>query len=65
MGKLQRHRLFEEEVNASQERMQSCMDEGRALIESDHYASHEIQTEVDRVQALWEKLLQECRERGS
>lgn len=40
------------------------MDEGKALIDNNHYASDEIQTEMDRVQKLWEQLLKECQERG-
>ncbi|XP_076800089.1 spectrin alpha chain, non-erythrocytic 1-like isoform X2 [Clavelina lepadiformis] len=63
-GKLQRHQIFEEEVQASEERVQSCMKDAQALVDAEHYASDKIKQDAENVEVAWKDLLEKCKERG-
>jgi len=63
-GKLQRHNVFAEEVSASEDLVKECLEDARRLVEAQHYASDEIQADAGKVKEEWEKLLEECKERG-
>ena len=44
--------------------MQACKDEAQSLIDSNHYASDDVQKEMARAEEMWEKLQKQCLERG-
>nr|CAB3266545.1 spectrin alpha chain, non-erythrocytic 1 [Phallusia mammillata] len=64
-GKLQRHKVFEEEILASEERVDLCFQDAKTLVEAKHYASEDIQADAAKVKEQWQKLLVDCRERGN
>jgi spectrin beta len=55
-GKLQQHNAFEAELTANKSRVDSVVLAGETLIEAGHFASTEIESRLDDVQAFWQKL---------
>ncbi|XP_044756004.1 spectrin alpha chain isoform X2 [Coccinella septempunctata] len=56
-SKIQKHSTFEAEVMASDERVQSVIDEGQELIHAEHYAKEEIALRLEEIEEDWKRLL--------
>ncbi|RZC41345.1 spectrin alpha chain, non-erythrocytic 1, partial [Asbolus verrucosus] len=57
-NKIQKHATFEAEVFANHERVNSVMEEGRDLIENNHYASNEIAVRLEDLENCWKQLIE-------
>ena len=55
-SKIQKHVGFELELSANQGRMGTVTIEGEALIGAGHFASMEIQAQLDELEAAWQEL---------
>ncbi len=55
-AKLQHQQDFESELQANKGRVDSAIQHGRDLIEGGNFASGEIQSRLDELQALWAEL---------
>lgn len=55
-SKIQKHAAFDLELHANKTRITSCISEGEALINSEHYASEEITQQLELLQTEWSKL---------
>uniref|UniRef100_A0A7E4VTH7 Spectrin alpha chain n=1 Tax=Panagrellus redivivus TaxID=6233 RepID=A0A7E4VTH7_PANRE len=55
-GKLQKHHNFEQELRANRNRLDEINEDGRALIDANHYASDHIKTRLGEVDQLWDEL---------
>lgn len=57
-SKIQKHATFEAEINASGERIQNVVEEGKELIAADHYAADEICMHSEDLESEWKQLLE-------
>ncbi|XP_022904897.1 spectrin alpha chain isoform X1 [Onthophagus taurus] len=64
-GKVQKHQNFEQELNANKTRMEEITQTGKKLIESEHYASPQIQSRMEEIVSLWETLVQATDKKSS
>uniref|UniRef100_UPI00397EE5A5 hypothetical protein n=1 Tax=Salmonella sp. s51944 TaxID=3159655 RepID=UPI00397EE5A5 len=64
-GKKHKHRAFEDEVSANQERLDKVKSSGSDMIDDEHYASDEIQRRIDALLILWGQLLQEMENKAT
>ena len=55
-SKIQKHVAFELELSANHERVGAVTVEGEALIGAGHFASMEIQAQLDELEAVWREL---------
>jgi spectrin beta len=55
-SKIQKHVAFELELSANRGRVGAVTAEGEALIGAGHFASMEIQTWLDELEAAWQEL---------
>lgn len=56
-NKIQKHVTFKAEVFANHERVNSVIEEGRDLIEANHYASAEIANRLEELEGYWKQLI--------
>lgn len=64
-GKVQKHQNFEQELTANKSRMEEITSTGQELIETNHYASNQIQSRMDEIVNLWETLVQASDKKSS
>ncbi|CRK98513.1 CLUMA_CG011869, isoform A [Clunio marinus] len=62
-SKIQKHGVFDAELLANTSRVAAVITEGEALIESKHYASAEIQQQIEMLESEWGKLQEASREK--
>lgn len=55
-NKIQKHATFEAEITANSNRLQNIVAKGQDLIDAKHFASSEIKTRLDEVEADWKHL---------
>lgn len=55
-SKIQKHAAFELELSANRGRVCAVTAEGEALIAAGHFASMEIQAQLDELEAAWHRL---------
>jgi spectrin beta len=55
-SKIQKHIAFELELSTNRVRVGAVTVEGEALIGAGHFASMEIQTRLDELEAAWQEL---------
>lgn len=58
-SKMQKHQAFEAELTANKGRVNNVNNEGEALIGAGHFASMEIQTQLNELESQWRQLLDE------
>ncbi|KAG1650604.1 Spectrin beta chain, non-erythrocytic 5 [Nymphon striatum] len=58
-SKIQKHQAFEAELTANKGRVNNVNSEGEQLIGAGHFASMEIQTQLNELEQLWRQLLDE------
>lgn len=62
-SKIQKHGVFDTELIANKNRVGAVISEGEALIDSKHYASEEIQQQLEILETEWAKLQDSSREK--
>lgn len=62
-SKIQKHAAFDSELNANKNRVEAVIAEGEALIEAQHFASKEIISQLEMLEADWQKLQEASREK--
>lgn len=60
-SKIQKHVAFDAELQANTTRISSIIGEGEALIDAKHYASDEIQQNLELLESEWQKLQEASR----
>lgn len=63
-SKNQKHQALELEISAQLENLNALDKSGNEMIDSRHYASEIIQTRLDQLHALWDKLLNMFKEKS-
>lgn len=58
-SKIQKHAVFDSELNANTNRVEAVIAEGVSLVDAKHFASKEIITQLEMLETDWQKL-QEC-----
>lgn len=58
-SKMQKHAVFDSELNANTNRVEAVIAEGVGLVDAKHFASKEILTQLEMLETDWQKL-QEC-----
>lgn len=58
-NKIQKHVTFEAEIFANHERVTNVIEEGRDLIENNHYASKEISERIEELENHWKELIEQ------
>ncbi|XP_061172689.1 spectrin beta chain, non-erythrocytic 5-like [Saccostrea echinata] len=56
-AKLQKHQAFEAEVTANRNRVDAVVEEGKGLVDKDHYAKADIQKRLEELELSWEALM--------
>ncbi|XP_048733527.1 spectrin alpha chain, non-erythrocytic 1-like isoform X2 [Ostrea edulis] len=56
-AKLQKHQAFEAEVTANRNRVDAVVEEGKGLVDNDHYAKTDIQKRIEELELSWEALM--------
>ena len=64
LGKLQRHKVFEEEVKSSENHVQECMSTAESLIADGNCDEEEVRVLADGVKKAWDVLLEKCNIKG-
>ena len=64
-GKLQKHKAFVSEVNANESRIENVKSKGEDLIAANHYASPDIQQQIDDMMSQWTELQANADEKGN
>ncbi|XP_063909279.1 spectrin beta chain, non-erythrocytic 1 isoform X5 [Zophobas morio] len=57
-SKIQKHATFEAEIFANHERVNSVIEEGRDLIENNHYAAKDIIIRIEDLENCWKQVLE-------
>ncbi|XP_078606070.1 spectrin alpha chain, non-erythrocytic 1-like isoform X30 [Branchiostoma floridae x Branchiostoma japonicum] len=55
-GKIQKHQAFEAELQTNQGRVDAVNQQGRDLIDADHYSKDNIEAQLEEIAALWDQL---------
>ncbi|CAH1271225.1 SPTA1 [Branchiostoma lanceolatum] len=55
-GKIQKHQAFEAELQTNQGRVDAVNQQGRDLIDNDHYSKDNIEAQLEEIAALWDQL---------
>ncbi|XP_078687340.1 spectrin alpha chain, non-erythrocytic 1-like [Branchiostoma floridae x Branchiostoma belcheri] len=55
-GKIQKHQAFEAELQTNQGRVDAVNQQGRDLIDADHYSRDNIEAQLEEIAALWDQL---------
>lgn len=63
-GKLQKHKAFVSELEANEARINNVKAKGDELIDANHYASENINTQLDDVMAKWDELKVKADDKG-
>lgn len=58
-SKMQKHAVFDSELNANTNRVEAVIAEGVGLVDAKHFAAKEILTQLEMLETDWQKL-QEC-----
>lgn len=58
-SKIQKHAVFDSELNANTNRVEAVIAEGVSLVDAKHFASKEIISQLEMLETDWQKL-QEC-----
>ncbi|XP_064623906.1 spectrin beta chain, non-erythrocytic 2-like isoform X3 [Lineus longissimus] len=62
--KLQKHQAFEAELRANNQKLHEINAAGGALIESNHYASEEVEQILEDLNAQWDDLFKKATDKG-
>lgn len=57
-SKIQKHAAFDSEIHANKSRIESVVKEGEELMKAQHFASEEIESQVDYLKNEWKQLLE-------
>ncbi|KAL7032822.1 hypothetical protein ACKWTF_007407 [Chironomus riparius] len=60
-SKIQKHAVFDAELMANSTRISSIITEGECLIDAEHFASNEIQQQLELIESEWSKLQEASR----
>lgn len=62
-SKIQKHTVFDSELNANTNRVEAVIHEGESLIEAKHFASKEIHSQLEMLETDWQKLREASRDK--